>query len=171
MIRLQVAGLLMIALLSAAVVAKHREEGRLRTEIAAQASCLRDAGGTDPAASARSCPAPVAAQHRIARASARCDQALLAADLFAVDAACSTEVKTLLAERQAESRRADSLADALGGARRDQAAAVTRAETRARTQAERNARGQAAVSAAPRDAAGLVVCDAGCLRDRFTPPG
>ncbi len=169
MIRLPapVAGAIIVAALSLLVVTKHQEEGRLRKTIAGHEACLRDAGGTDVAATVRSCPAPVAVQHRIARAAVRCDAALLSADLFAVEAACSTEVKTLLAERQAESRRADSLDEALKTTRADQAAAISRAETRARTQAERTARGQAAVSAAPRDAAGLVVCDAGCLRDRF----
>lgn len=168
---LPVAGGIVIAAMGLLIVTKHQEEGRLRETIAAHASCLRDAGGIDAAASARSCPVPVALQHRIARASVRCDEALLGADLFAVDAACTTEVKTLLAQRDAESRRAESLDEALKRARADQAAAVSRAESRARTQAERTARGQAAVSAAPRDDAGLVVCDAGCLRDRFAPPG
>ena len=158
------------AVLGGVILSKNAEEGRLRAENSAQASCLRDAGGTDPAASALSCPVPVAIQHRIARASTRCDEALLGADGFAVDATCSTEVKTLLAQRDAESRRADSLDEALKGARAAQAAAVARAETRSRSQAERTARGQAAVTHAPRDDAGLVVCDAGCLRDRFTSP-
>lgn len=172
MIRLSlpVAGSLVIAAMGLLIVTKHQEEGRLRTVIAAHESCFRDAGGTDPAATAVSCPAPIALQHRIARTSVRCDQALLGADLFAVDAACTTEVKTLLAQRDAEGRRADSLDEALKRARADQAAAVARAENRSRSQAERTARGQAAVSAAPRDDAGLVVCDAGCLRDRFTSP-
>ena len=168
--RIAIIASLAAGLLASVVVAKQAEEGRLRKVIAAHESCLRDAAGLDPAASARSCPVPVATQHRIARASARCDEALLKADLFAVDAACSTEVKTLLAQRMAESRRADSLDEALKGARAAQAAAVARAETRSRSQAERTARGQAAVTHAPRDDAGLVVCDAGCLRDRFTPP-
>lgn len=168
---LPVAGGIVIAAMGLLIVTKHQEEGRLRKTIAAHESCLRDAGGINAAASAGSCPAPVALQHRIARASVRCDAALLGADLFAVDAACSTEVKTLLSERNAESLRAGSLADALKRARADQAAAVARAENRFRSQAERTARGQAAVSAAPRDDAGLVVCDAGCLRDRFAPPG
>lgn len=162
-------GSVLLAALAGTIVLKNAEEGRLRKTIAAGESCIRGAGGTDPAATAASCPAPVALQHRIARASVRCDQALLGADLFAVDAACTTEVKTLLAERDAESRRAESLDTALKRARADQAAAVARAENRSRSQAERTARGQAAVSAAPRDDAGLVVCDAGCLRDRFAP--
>lgn len=173
MIRLSlpVAGAIVFAAMATLIVAKHREEGGLRKTIAAHESCLRDAGGVNAAASALSCPAPVALQHRLARASVRCDAALLGADLFAVDAACSTEVKTLLSQRDAEAERAESLDVALKRARADQAAAVARAETRARVQAERNARGQAAVSTAPRDSDGLVVCDAVCLRDRFAPPG
>lgn len=176
MIKAVLAALPLIGLLSTAgmvglVAMKTAEEGRLRAEIKGQATCISDAGRTDSAASSATCPAPVAVQHRIARASVRCDEGLLKADLFAVDLSCSIEVKTLLAERLAESRRADSLHESLKAARAAQAAAVARAETRSRTQAERTARGQAAVSAAPRDADGLVVCDAVCLRDRFTPPG
>lgn len=171
MIRVAIVASLAAGLLGTVVIAKGREEGRLREVIASHESCIRDAGGTNAAATAETCPVAVAVQHRIARASARCDAALLGADLFAVDAACSTEVKTLQAQRDAESRRAESLDAALKRARADQAAAVARAENRSRSQAERTARGQAAVSAAPRDDAGLVVCDAGCLRDRFTPPG
>ncbi len=169
--RIAIAASAIAALLAATVVAKNAEERRLRKVIGAHESCIRDAGGVNPSATAESCPSTVAAQHRIARASVRCDQGLLKGDLFAVDAACSSEVKTLQAQRMAESRRGDSLAENLQRARADQAAAVSRAETRARTQAERTARGQAAVSAAPRDADGLSVCDAVCLRDRFAPPG
>lgn len=167
---LPVAGGIIIAAMGLLIVTKHQEEGRLRETIDGQAACIAAAGGTDATATAETCPAPVVVQHRIARASVRCDQALLGLDLFAVDAACSTEVKTLLAQRDAESARAGSLDTALKRARADQAAAVARAESRARTQAERTARGQAAVTLAPRDADGLVVCDAGCLRDRFTAP-
>lgn len=164
---LPVAGAIIIAAMGLLIVTKHQEEGRLRKVVAAHEACIRDAGGEDPALTARSCPQPVAIQHRIARAAVRCDAALLGADLFAVEAACSTEVKTLQAERQAESRRADTMATALTRARADQAAAVSRAEARARTQNERTVRGQTVVSAAPRDADGLVVCDAECLRRRF----
>ena len=164
---LPVYGAIVIGAMGLLIVSKHHEERRLRAEVTAQAACIKAAGGLDAAATAAGCPASVAVQHRLARASVRCDAGLLGGDLFAVDAACSTEVKTLLAQRVAETNRADSLDAALKRARADQAAAVARAEARALSQAERTARGQAAVSRAPRDDAGLVVCDAGCLRERF----
>lgn len=156
----------LIALMGAVIVGKTKEEAGLRKEITAQTLCLAAAGGPDADASARACPAPVAAQHRLARMSARCDAGLLQGDLFAVEAACSTEVKTLLAQRQAETGRADSLDAALKSSRADTAAAITRAEARARSQTQRTSNAQAAVSAAPRDPDGLVRCDAQCLRQR-----
>ena len=144
-------------------LSKGREEGRLRAVIASHLACSAAVAGADPAASAEACRPAVAARHLTAVRADRCDAALLAADLFAVEAACSTEVKTLLAHRQAETRRADSLMDTLKVERADQAAAIARAETRARTQAERKARADAAIAAAPRDG-DLLVFDAGRLR-------
>jgi hypothetical protein len=170
LVPLALGGGVAIAALVGVIALKNAEEAGLRETMAGQTACLTAAGGADPVASAASCPPAVAAQHRIARASVRCDRALLEADLFAVEAACSAEVKTLLSQRDAETVRADGLVGALARARTDQAAAVSRAEARARTQSQRTARGQAVVSSAPRDVDGLVVCDAGCLRERFADP-
>lgn len=151
-----------VAALTTVIAAKNREEAALRDDLNTALQCQAAVAGVgDPAGL---CPPAVIAVARRATAAAACDQALLEANLFAVRASCSTEVKTLLGQRDAESVRADSLADTLQAERADRAAAITRAEIRARTEAERNARAAAAIAAAPRDGAGHVVLDAERLR-------
>ncbi|NBB51485.1 hypothetical protein GVN24_24680 [Rhizobium sp. CRIBSB] len=159
-------GLLATGTLLAVINAKNVEERTLRGRIAEQTVCLEALSGGDIEASREPCPAGAAQRHRVAVRAARCDAALLSGDLYAVEASCSGEVKTLQAGLSAETRRADALTGLLATARATQAEAVSRAEARARTQTERTHRAQTAVRTAPLDDSGLVVCDAGCLRLR-----
>lgn len=159
-----VVGLLGVSgLLLALVAAKTAEEGRLRETLDGHAACEAAVATVDPTASAVRCSTAVAAAHAAKLRAEACDQALLGGDLFVMRASCSTEVKTLFAAREAETRRADSLAEVLSEERAGQAAAITRAESRARTQAERTQRAQSTLRDAPRRG-DLVVLDAERLR-------
>lgn len=153
-----------IVALSGLVAAKTAEERRLRDDIDARAACGVALTGQDLTASIARCPEPLAAVHRQARQPIVCDQALLAGDLFVMRSSCSTEVKTLFAAREAETRRADALAETLARERGARAAAIQRAEARARSETERKTRADAALQAAPRDDSGRLVLDAGRLR-------
>lgn len=121
--------------------------------------------GADP----RKLCSPIVAE-RWARAvqAETCDVALSARpeNRYGVASNCSTPVKTLQAQRDAAVGERDSARLETATLRSGQAAAIRRAESDARTQAERKARAAAIVQSAPRNAAGLVVCDADCLRGR-----
>ena len=77
---------------------------------------------------------------------------------------CLAGVKRLVAEADAAAANASELLRQLDEANRTQIAAVTRAETRATRHEERDNHARQAISAAPRDAAGSIHCDAACLR-------
>lgn len=154
-----------VVALSAVIVAKNDEERGLRATIAGHEACVAAVAGFDPVISAARCPAAVAAVHARAVRSERCDAALEAGDRFAVDAACSTPVKTVVAERAAAVGERDNLQTLLARVRSDQAAAIARAEVRGRTQAQRTQSVQTRLDAAPRTDGGLGRCDADCLRD------
>lgn len=96
-----------------------------------------------------------------------CSAALVADNTFAIRMTCGTPTKTLFAQRDAARGEVANLRAELKTTIDGQAGALRRAEAAGRTQAERKAKRDAAVQAAPRDADGLVVCDDGCLRDRF----
>ncbi len=163
MIRIVLAMAAVIVALGGLSIGKTAEEGRLRTSIAGHVACDVALTKPDLTASAARCPGPVAAVHVEALRSALCDRALLGGDLFALRTSCSTEVKTLFAHREAETRRADALAELLARERADRGAAITRAETRARTETERKLRAAAVISDAPRRG-DLLVLDAERLR-------
>lgn len=114
------------------------------------------------------CPAPVADQLRAAQAAAVCDQALTviagSAALWGAPPSCSAKVRDLAARHNVAR---DALADRereLNQLRSGQVAAIARAEARGATQARRTAHANAAIEAAPRNPAGLIVCDDLCLR-------
>lgn len=153
---------LAVLVLSGLVIGKTREEGRLRGRLQAVERCQAALPTADLTASAERCPPAVAAVHVEAVRSAVCDKALLGLDLFALRTSCSTEVKTLFGQREAESRRADALAEILKTERAARAADIARAEARARTETERKHRAEAAISSAPRNG-DLLVLDAGRL--------
>lgn len=163
-VRILLAAVLALGGLSAGlgvlIKAKAAEERSLRDALDGFQACHIALGESDLSASAARCAAPVAAVHANARRAEACDQALLEADLFTVRTSCSTEVMTLLAQRDAETHRADQTARALMAERADRAAAITRAEARVRTETERKARAEAVIQDAPRNGDGLVVLDA-----------
>ena len=116
------------------------------------------------------CSEPVKAAIAAARAAKHCDVALLAANRsatsYAIQAACSTAVKTEVAGRtaaEAGQRAAEAEIDKLIA---DQTKIADRAEARGRSEAQRKDAADAAIySAPPGTGAGTGKrCDAGCLR-------
>lgn len=158
-----IAAIALLALTTSSAVygaIKGREAEDLKVKVKAHAACDQAVQGRDILISAERCPPKIAAVHAAARRSETCDQALLSADLFTIRTSCSTEVMTLLGERDAENSRADRLAESLAEERADRAAAITRAEARTRTETERKVRAEAVLQGLPRDGDGLLVLDA-----------
>lgn len=114
------------------------------------------------------CDPAIASAQYAALASAVCDEALDARpeNTAALRQVCTSAVKTVVAERDVAQAERDGAQRDLETTRAGQAAAITRAEARIRTQAQRKIDAAQVVATAPRDAAGLVVCDAVCLRRR-----
>lgn len=138
--------------------------------IAAQKACAAaiepDARlGADPR---KLCPPVIAGRWARAVQAETCDAALSARpeNRYGVANNCSGPVKVLQARRDAAVGERDSARSELTTLRSSQAAAIRRAQADAQTQAERKFRAAQAVERAPRTAAGLVVCDAACLRQR-----
>jgi hypothetical protein len=117
---------------------------------------------------ARLCDPAIANDHAAAVKAKACDEGLDAVpeNTFGLRQVCSTAVKGLVAERDVARAERDGFQGDLKVARDGQAAAITRAEARIRTEAQRKIDAAQVVASAPRDADGLVVCDAGCLRRR-----
>lgn len=160
MIRVVLALVGVILALSGLTFSKTAEEGRLRKVIAGHETCAVALATNDLQAANSTCPAATKLIHAAWNRAETCDRALLEADLFTVRASCSTEVMTLLAQRDAEAGRADRLTETLADERADRAAAITRAEGRVRTETERKLRAEAVIQNAPRNGDGLVVLDA-----------
>ncbi len=154
-----------IAMGSAVLVTKSIEETRLRAVIAGHDACAAAVTNGELDVSASRCPPAVAAVHRAQVKAAACDAALAAGDVFAVRAACSAPVKTVLAERDAaRTERDDARADA-ARLRRDQAAAIARAEARGFAHAQRTHDLETRLEGdADPDDRGLARCDAECLQ-------
>jgi hypothetical protein len=165
MIRLLLASVAMIGLLGTGIVFKTVEERKLRDVIAGHEACSAAVTQSELAASAARCSEAVAAVHRRAVQAQACDAALTAGDTYSVRAACSTEVMTVVADRDAKTAEVATLSISLAQVRRDQAAAITRAEARGRTQTQRTHRAEDALAQAPVTAGGLGRCDADCLRN------
>lgn len=160
MIRIVLAMSALLIALGGLTFSKTAEEGRLRATIEGHVACDAALATDDLLASTVRCPPAAASLHAAAHRAEACDRALLNADLFTVRTSCSTEIMTLLAERDAESRRADRQTETLASERADRAAAITRAEGRVRTETERKLRAEAVIQNAPRNGDGLVVLDA-----------
>lgn len=165
MIRLLIGSGLMVAFLGALVVAQHAEEGRLREVISGWEACALEVQTGHRKGETSACPSPVASVALTGHRAHRCDSALTAGDAFAVNAACSTPVKTIVAERAARTGERDRLQLQLTETRQRQAAAIASAEARGRNQTQRTERVETDLSAAPRTDAGLGRCDADCLRN------
>jgi hypothetical protein len=152
------------------IVLKNAEEAGLRKTIAGWDACAAEVETGRRVGDASACPAPIAFADLTARRTARCDTGLGRADAFAVDAACSAPVKTVVAERDARTRERDGLQLQLTDLRQRQAAAISAAEARGRNQTQRTERVETDLSAAPRTDAGLGRCDAECLRNLGRAP-
>jgi hypothetical protein len=117
----------------------------------------------------QACEKIVADAVRGAAAAKACDAALTGADAFGVESACSTPVKTLQAQHDADAASIANLTTQLDVSDADRNAAVSRAESRAHASAQGLAHAQTVLSAAPRGADGLSRCDADCLRGLTAP--
>lgn len=121
--------------------------------------------GADPR---KLCDPVIAARWARAVQAETCDASLSAkpANLYGIGNNCSTPVKTLHAQYGVVADELGAAVQALKDQKGDQVAAIRRAEADARVQFERKSRAAAAVQSAPRNADGLVICDARCLRAR-----
>lgn len=112
---------------------------------------------------------PVTAGHWAASVkAAACDRALLAKpeNTYGVQAACSTPVKTVQADRDTNAKNLASKAAELAREKAGRKAALDRAAADAAAQAQRKTQREAADKLAPRDPDGRSVCNADCLRGR-----
>lgn len=134
---------------------------KLKNEAAQQAGCTAYlvTGTLAESAGSGSCDHALVALVNTARASHRCDQALL---LDGVSLDCSFAVQGLFAQK-------GDLQTQLQTTVADQAAAIARAEARATATAQRKTKDANALASAPRQPDGLIVCDTDCLRQRFEP--
>lgn len=116
----------------------------------------------------RLCDPAISNDHAAAVMAKTCDQALdaIPENTGALRLVCSTSVKTLAAERDVARTERDGLQRDITTLKAGQAEAIRRAEARVQTEAQRKANAVAALASAPRDADGLVVCAADCLRRR-----
>lgn len=167
----QILGWSMIAALGltfAAAAFEHGRAGRLAARVERFEACEAAVTGKAKARpAAEVCSKAIAAADADADRERACSAALMAGNTVAVRMVCGPATKTLFAQRDTARGEVTNLRTELATTIAGQAAALRRAEQAGRTQAERKARRDAAVQAAPRDADGLVVCDDGCLRDRF----
>ncbi len=123
-------------------------------------------GAPAPAELDKACTATLALAIRHAGQAHACDDGLKAVpeDTAEANAACSTPVKTVIAERDAAQTETNNLRDQLAAAASDRAAAVARATARADLTLKDLQHAQSVLDAAPRGADGLATCDAECLR-------
>ncbi|MBC7169234.1 hypothetical protein [Phenylobacterium sp.] len=132
------------------------------------ADCQAIAAGQLARESGERCPTAIVEQLQAARASAACAAGLGALKgepgRWGAPAACSARIRDLVARHNVAR---DLVADRdleLERLRSGQSAALARAEARGASQARRTANAKAAIGAAPRDPAGLIVCGDQCLR-------
>jgi hypothetical protein len=166
---LKIGGALAAALLVAAVIMLGKRTAELTGRVRGHEACAASIKGYVEGGRQlddRCRPEVKAAAEAKARA-VQCDQALAARpeNLFAARAACSTPVKTLLAQRDAAAADRDSLKAELAAERAGRVQAIARAEARAKGQAQRDTHVRRTISALPPAAGGLRSCDARCLRE------
>jgi hypothetical protein len=162
--------LLVVSLIAALGVQTKRAERYQALDVRHKACVAAIKSGPEGApAAAGVCDLAIASVNAVALRSTACDQALDAKplNLYGARASCSAPVKQLQADRDAQAANVADLKLQLATERNGRAAAISRAQAAATTEAERKARAAAAVKAAPRDGAGLLVCDAQCMRDRW----
>jgi hypothetical protein len=147
------------------VVAKSIEETRLRAVIAGHDACAAAVANDGLDVSASRCPPAVAAAHRDQLRARTCDAALAGGETFGMRSACSTPVKTVVAERDAARGERDRALTEIDRLRKDQSAAVARAEARGRAEAVRTHDLETRLEGpSPLPDSGLARCDAECLR-------
>jgi hypothetical protein len=136
--------------------------GRLTLRVKHADQCLSAVKSDDYDLILLACDAPIIDLARVKARSEACEKAL---ELGAVAPECAAQVAALAINNEA-------LKTQLEATQADQSAAISRAEVRAKTHTNRKIKDDRAMSralaAAPTDADGLVVCDFGCLRARFT---
>lgn len=114
------------------------------------------------------CLDKVAVEVRAARQSRICEKALLPQlrdeTRGTVELACGAGVRRLVLAFDTITFERDQAEVRLGEADDAMARAVARAEARNVKSSERESHGRQVIQAAPRDAAGSIVCDADCLR-------
>lgn len=155
----------LLALLSIAWLAKDRFDQKERADAAddCAAVAFKLTGGLDD------CLPEVKSAIIEYRRGETCDAGLSSplpsTGAFAVQQACSTEVKHLVAERDAAIHNRDDAERLLKELKENSLAAVKRAEARAATITQRSQNAKETIKAAPRGDDGLTVCDADCLRN------
>lgn len=129
---------------------------------AAAAADPADAKSLDP------CLPKVRAEILAARQGRICEASLLPSlrpeTRFAMAQSCGGGVKRLVAQMDSAEAGLANAQRQLAEARADLSTAVARAERRAGRSNERESHGRTVIQAAPRDAGGIIRCDAECLR-------
>lgn len=159
-----IAGLL--ALASLAFLVKDRFHQKALADDAK--ACAVAAADADDRKPLDRCLDKIAAEVRAARQSRICEKALLPRlrdeTRGTVELACGAGVRRLVIDGETAKFERDQAERLLGEADAAMARAVTRAEARSIKSSERESHGRQVIEAAPRDAAGSIVCDADCLR-------
>jgi hypothetical protein len=155
----------LVAFSTAVLISKSIEETRLRAVIAGHDACAAAVTNGELDVSTSRCPPAVAAAHRVQVKTRTCDAALASGETFVLRSACSTEVKTVVADRDAARIERDDARSDAARLRRDQGAALARAEARGFAQAQRTHDLETRLEGdADPTADGLARCDAECLR-------
>jgi type IV secretory pathway VirB10-like protein len=143
---------------------------KLAAEVNQHETCIAAIAKPDQPVTA--CDPKIADKVTQARAADQCEIALAkppTGDLFAIRAACSEQVKRVVADRDAAAANYADDEKQLAGAQLRLDQAVSRAEARNLSTTQRKAANDRTIQAAPRDPDGRVRCDAQCLRDLANP--
>jgi len=132
------------------------------------ADCQAIASGDLGRQKGEQCPAPIVAQLTAAATAEACASRIGRLDQdpqrWAAPLSCDARILELTAAQNAG---LDTIIDRdreIASLQSGQSAAIARAQARGASQARSYANAQATLNAAPRDASGLIVCDAGCMR-------
>lgn len=161
-------GALSAAALVGAFALQTRRADGLARQVARFEACEAAVVGKPKARpAAEVCSKAIAAADADADRERACSAALAAENTFAIRMVCGTATKALFAQREAARGELSGVKAELANEQAGREGDLRRAQTAGKAEAERKARRDAAVQAAPRDAAGLVVCDDECLRSRW----
>ena len=157
---LKVAGVVAVAAALVFAVADWRGARAARAELR-----ICTMAAAKPQAALDGCTGKLAAAIIALRQAAACETALGGRDLFAIRSTCGPQVQIRVARQAAAEANLADVRVQLAEATARAIAAVSRAEARATQSTERKARAEATIARAPRDPAGIIVCNAGCLRE------